>query len=429
MSNKPVLVVGTTSDYIDLLRQRFPGRSVFLTDVFERSGAAEPAPPAEEELLCDLACSDGTLARLREHVARQGTVLGGIACFDCESMLLAAKIARSFSLPYVTEETVLACRSKHLCKNKWREAGLPCPEAQRVENAAEAETFLRQLGRAAVIKPVAGSGSEYVFRCSDAGECRAAFAVIEGKLSELRRDPGKPLYSRESSGAAGRPACVMEELVTGVEYSCDFAVDGGRLEVLRTARKIPAHGMPFGTTLAYLVPAGLPPELDPERFRRQLRNAARALGIERAVCMLDFIASNGQAVMLEMTPRPGGDCLPPLLMESAGLDMLGVAIDFAAGHFPTAPPPSRWRPLVGLRLIAPAAGTIAHLGVGALKADGRVVQCLLKHGSGHRVLLPPEDYDSRLLGHVIFAPSTPDSTEAESVELAALLEVEMAETA
>jgi len=236
------------------------------------------------------------------------------------------------------------------------------------------------------------------------------------------------LYSRDRSQAIAGNARVIEEFIDGVEHSCDFVLDGEKLEIIRIARKVPARGRAFGTTLAYVVPSDLPPPLDAERFRRQLKDAAHALGVKRAMCMLDFIVRAGEAVMIEMTPRPGGDCLPPLILQSAGLDMLGAALDFAEGRFPAIPGPSRWKRLVGLRLFAEQPGIIAGLDAKALREDGRVIEYHGLREPGDRVILPPGDYDSQLLGHVIFKPSRPGNIEEECAELAGLLEIEMEQT-
>lgn len=427
MSNRRTLVVGTTPDYIDLIRQCFPGRSLFLTDVQDRAGAVEPRPPAPSELLSNLACYDETFTKLREHIDHYGIVLRGIACFDCESMLLAANIAQSMSIPYATPEAIGVCRNKYTCKQMWHEIGLPCPKAGLVGNASEAQAFLHQTGTSAVLKPVAGSGSEYVFPCANDQECVAAFSTIESHLSELRNNANRPLYSRDLSEANTRYPCVMEEFVRGDEYSCDFVIDGDDLQIVRIARKMPASGMSFGTTLAYVVPSDLPHPLTTREFSSQLRSAARALGLERAICMLDFIVRDGKAIMIEMTPRPGGDCLPPLLRRSAGFDMLGFALDFAEGRISSIPHRSEWALLVGLRLFAKAPGTVAEIATEAIQKDERIVEYHIKHGVGHEIAFPPEDYDSRLLGHVIFKPSSADAFNVaeECTAIAALLDVEI----
>ena len=425
MSNRRVLVVGTTADYIDVLSRRFPGRALFLTDPRERAAASEPAPDEATELLCDLVQPETVLAALREHLNRWRIEPSGVACFDCESLLLAAGIAPSLSLPYASLEAVAACRSKFISKQLWRQAGLPCPEVETVRTAAEAAGSLKRIGGRAVLKPLTGSGGELTFLVSDGDDCSNAFEAIRSRLAEHH---DTRMYTSCAGGDAGsdpRRVFAVEEYVEGTEYSCDFLLDGNRLEIVRIARKTPAPGHPLGTILAYVLPAGLPAGVEPQAFRRQAFEAARALGLQRALCMLDFIVRDGTAVMLEMTPRPGGDCLPPLILRSCGLDMLGCALDFAEGAPIAVPQPSRWRRLVGLRLIASRPGVVRKVDARRLCEDRRVLECCLKRGPGHRVVLPPDDYDSRLLGHVIFDPSGPDDVENECIEISARLSVEM----
>jgi hypothetical protein len=44
MPDKRLLVVGTTSDYIDHICTRYPGRALFVTDPAERAAALEKEP-------------------------------------------------------------------------------------------------------------------------------------------------------------------------------------------------------------------------------------------------------------------------------------------------------------------------------------------------------------------------------------------------
>jgi len=425
--DRRVLVVGTSGDYLDLLGRRFPGRAVWLTDASVRKHAAYLAPDAATEVLCDLTRPDEALATLVDHLARWRMELTGLACYDCESMPLAAFLAGALALPYPSPAAVAACRSKLVSKQRWRRAGLPCPAAARVESREQALSFLRRLGNPVVLKPLTGSGSELTFLCAEAQDCTRAFELMETRLAA--HDDVRMYASYASSEGQTDPRRVfgIEEFVEGPEFSCDFLLDGDHVEVLRSARKIPAAEQTFGTTLAYVVPAEFPAELDLAALPSQLLTAAHALGLERALCMLDFIVRDGQAFMIEMAPRPGGDCLPFLLQRSAGFDILGAELDVAEGR-PVATPDSRqWERLVGLRLFATGAGIIERLDTAALAADPRVRECYLKQGPGDTIILPPADYDSRVLGHVIFAPSSPDSIEAECLDLSAKLRVEMSE--
>jgi len=425
MSNRRVLVVGTTSDYIDIIDRRFPQRAIFITDGRERAKATEPPPSSDVELLCDLSQPEQVVAAVRKHLDQWQMEPSGIACFDCESMHLAAFLAREFGLSYPSAEAVAACRSKYVSKQVWRQAGLPCPDVELVHNASNAISFLHKINGPSVLKPLTGSGSELILLCSTEDECVVAFNTLQSRLarhSDLRMYAP---YVFDGRKIDPRVVFVVEEFVQGDEYSCDFTVDGDHVEIIRIARKILDPKQTFGTTLAYLLPSPLPEGLGENIFRNQLRTAAKSLGLDRAICMLDFVVRDNQAFMIELAPRPGGDCLPPLLLNSCGMDILGCTLDFAEGHPFVSGTSLQHRPLVGVRLFATYNGEIERIDASALLKDRRVVEHHLKRGPGHRVILPPEDYESRLLGHVIFEPTDPESIENECIEIASKLKLKM----
>ena len=130
--------------------------------------------------------------------------------------------------------------------------------------------------------------------------------------------------------------------------------------------------------------------------------------------------------MIELTPRPGGDCLPPLLLKSAGMDIIGCTLDLAEGREIDPPKkPSQWRTLVGARVFATVGGEIEQIDPSELENDGRVVEYYLKRSPGHHVIMPPKDYDSRLIGHVIFQPSSTNGIREECLEIALKLKIKI----
>ncbi len=415
---EPVLVVGTTGDYIDYIGRNFPGRALFLTDLAERiRGEKYPNPGPKSEILCPL---NYTAARDALHRCEErGEVLAGIACFDCESLALTAELAQDLSLPFVSPEAVRVSRDKYRSKKLWERAGLPGPAARLVREAEEAVEFIRGGRRPAVLKPLTGSGSELVLLCREESDCRQGFALLREKLSA---HPNRRLYEPQDE-IDPRTVFIIEEFIQGEEWSCDFSIDprcGAQL--LRLTRKILAQDHSFGTVLAYRLSPELPVGIDPEDFSHQLQQAARTLGIERSICMLDFIVAEGSARMIELTPRPGGDCLVALERLSGGFEMLGYALDFAAGIEPPPPPLKSYLPLAGLQLLAPRGGIISQIDPALLLADPRVRECHLTARAGDRITMPPDDYESRRLGHLIFEPRTGDLA-AECRELAGMLQL------
>ncbi len=425
MLDKRLLVVGTTGDYIDHISSLYPGRALFVTDPAERAAAVEKAPAPTDELLCDLQNPRRVHDGLSAHLSRWRLGVCGVVCYDCESLGLAAYLAKQLALPFPDPAAVAVSRNKFLSKQIWQKAAVPCPRTGVVRNLPDALKFMEQIKKPVIIKPLTGSGSELLFKCDTRRDCSLAIDLIGRKLAV---HPNIRMYRPEKCGTVKmdpQREFVIEAFIEGREYSCDFMLDGDQVEIIRLAQKILARDQAAGTTRAYVLPSRLPEPLQMKPFRLQLRNAARALGLNRALCMVDFIVDQDVAYLLEMTPRPGGDCLPQTIFRSCGLDMLGLALDFAEGKPIALPAASHWVQLVGLRLMAQKGGIIRKIGDGALRQDPRVKELRLKRRPGQRVALPPDDYESRLLGHVIFKPATPQSIETECAELESKLSVEI----
>ena len=102
MHSSRVVVVGTTSDYIELIRRRYPHRALFLTDPGERARASEETPGAAEEILCDFTNAGEVFTVLNDHLRRYALALDGVACFDCEYLSFAAVLAKGYGLPFAS---------------------------------------------------------------------------------------------------------------------------------------------------------------------------------------------------------------------------------------------------------------------------------------------------------------------------------------
>ncbi len=399
-ADRRVLVVGTTADYIDYIRTRRPGEVLFLTDPAVRREADQSTPPPDEELLCDLADEPRVREVLAGHLEQRRMGLAGVACYDCESMALAARLADAYTLPYPSLQAVNNCRDKHRASVLWRANHLETPHVRRIGSAGEAIDFFREIGGPCVLKPLSGSGSELIFRCDSEADCKRHYRrIVQG----LARRRNHRLYQPNSGAGAD---ILAEAYVDGEEYSCDFLMENDRVTLIRLARKVLFPQDPFGTAKAYILPDVWPAAIDAGVLERTLYRSAKALGIQRAVCMLDFILHHGRMVLLEMAPRPGGDCLPSLLRRCYQLDVLQLALDFARQEPIELNLPASHPPMVGLRLHAAHEGRLVSADTRALSRDSRVQEIRLIRKPGHLIKRPPEDYDAWLLGHLIFVPDS-----------------------
>jgi len=415
-----VVVVGTTPDYIHWIRQKYPDRALFLTDPRIREAACEPAPPAHEEILVRLENKEVVLSAFFSHLKTFGHTITGLACFDCESLEMAAVIASVFDLDFVTVETVRNCRDKFLSKKIWRENGIPCPRHTPVNSLEEALAFMQDCQNGIVLKPFYGSGSELVFRCRTKTECDNHFKAIQEGLIKRQSNPiFKKLSSTEH-------LMLAEEFVAGPEYSCDMLIEGDAISIIRTAKKIKPSNRPFGTVSGYILPAALPLGEDGALFKKMLLKSARVLGINRGICMVDFVISNHRAKLIELTPRPGGDCLPALLKAAGNLDIIGMTLDIAEKQAVKLNEAAKFSLHVGLRIHAHKAGILKGFNADELMNEKRIKSIQYIRKPGHCITLPPADYDSWLLGHMIIEPEPQRHLEAQSFLIGNRLKVEIA---
>lgn len=404
-----ILVTGTTPDYIQWIRLSCPGRALFITQPDLRQGAAEDPPGEEEEILVSLADKDRVLATLLAHLKNRNQTLDAIFSFDCESMALASFIAGKLDLDYPSVGAIQNARDKCISKQLWQDHQIGCPRIFPVGSVSEVIEFFHTTESGCVLKPFTGSGSELVFHCKSPSDCASAFEDIKTGLAHRT---GNPLFQRMVSD--GR-LMLAEEYMDGPEYSCDFIIENQSVRIIRLAKKIKSSPMPFGTIQGYLLPGSLPKGIEEHRLHDFLLRGAAALGIKRAICMVDFIISNGQVMLIEMTPRPGGDCLPHMLKECTGFDMLKTSLDFAA-RLPLALPDTQHIPAcVALRIHAQEEGILKKIDCCRLMDDPRIKSIQLTRKPGHEITLPPQDYDSWLLGHVIMNPLDQDSPEQEAL--------------
>jgi ATP-grasp domain len=430
--SRSVLIVGTTPDYVVKLYERYSKSLLFLTDNrFQEDPLLNSLPPSSL-IFASLEKSEEACRKTYEFLRTERMRPEGIGCFDCDSLLLASRLGSELELRFPPWEAVARCRSKFETKKTWTGHGVASSIASIASSLSETIAFFRSHGQNIVLKPVAGSGSELLFHCKDEPEVRKAVNVLEEELPERR---GNPLFRPfpDPAGASLVDPCecwVAEEFVSGPEFSCDFVLQDEEIFFIRETGKIKAVDKPFGSVLAYTFPPRYPPDFQKRTLKEVLKKATTSLGFDWGYFMVDYIVHQGTPMLIEMTPRPGGDSIPELVSAATGLDTLSLYLDFVQGNF-REPNDSTLLPesLASLNLFASREGRIEVLDGGKVQACPHVKKLFFKKKAGDRVILPPKDYDNRLLGYCIIEAKPGLDLLAETRRLEALLEVRIVDHA
>jgi len=406
MSPSLIIVVGTTPDYVArILRKHRPGSVLFILDLCHINDRLLSDIEKSCLLFTDTDRYDDTLLALKKYLSQNPLLNLFFACFDCESLVMASRLARYFDSPFPPTEAILVTRNKFLSKKLWRKAGLNNPRAGLASNIDETLSYFYRFGRDIVLKPISGSGSELVFHCLDEADVRDSVTTMEEQLAKRRcnslfRPIEDPFTSVTMDPCKG---WVVEEYVPGPEFSCDFMLHENEIFVLREAEKFKSDDQSFGSVMAYSMPPMYPDGFFRKDLRMTFLHAANSLGYQWGHFMVDFIIKENRVVVLELTPRPSGDSIPDLLEAATGRDLLEDYLKFMSSQFdtPIASPPAPTRPYASINLFAPVAGLITHLDPAEILAQPKVKSLFLKKKVGDRVALPPDDYDNRLLGFCI----------------------------
>ncbi len=354
----------------------------------------------DDELIYPLRDENKVTEELQHFLIHHHLTLGGVTCFDCESLAMAAAIADNWGLPFSSRETVRYCRNKYVCKQRWYTYGVPCPRVRKINCLEDIAAFMGETESSVILKPLSGSGSELIFRCDNYAEAIDAYPVM---MAGLKSRSGNRMY--HLSDNQNQMAVLCEEYIEGEEFSCDILLKADEAKILRLAKKYFPDKGPIGTTQAYEIPVELPAGTDLSAFMAYVSAAVKAVDLTDGLCMLDFIIRNGRPYFIEISPRPGGDCLPPLIEESCGFDMIAAALDYAEGLWLMIPPHDTWDHLVGVRFHAEHSGRLQAIRPHLDGYEKRVRSMVWLKQPGDPIRVPPEDYASWLLGYIIFEPA------------------------
>jgi len=253
----------------------------------------------------------------------------GIVALGDRPAYLAALAAERLRLRYNAPDSVLACRSKFLARERFRAVGLLVPQFQRVAiedgpyRAAETAPY------PCVLKPLGLSASRGVIRANDRIEFVAAFRRIETLLCDpdiLRMHEEQDRFLQ------------VESFIEGREFALEGILTGGKLRTLAIFDKPDPLNGPYFEETIYVTPSRDPAEAQ-RGIVRTTESAVKALGLTHGPIHAEMRVNRRGVWMLEVAARPiGGLCarvLPGLeeliLRHAAGEDVSSIAMPGDAG--------------------------------------------------------------------------------------------------
>ncbi|MEV4867654.1 ATP-grasp domain-containing protein [Streptomyces syringium] len=238
----------------------------------------------------------------------------GVIGFLDSTLPLVARLAEEFGLPGCSPSTLRNLTDKTWARERFAECGVPGPRFRvldaTVTDPADRRAAVDGLAFPLIVKPADSSAGRGVVRARDAGELDAAWEAAAP-------------FTKAGS-------LLAEEELIGAEISVETVTVGGRTVVVACTEKLSTRGESF-VELGQAVPARLCGASHAE-VSQTAAAALKAVGYDHGIAHTEMILTADGPRIIEVNPRPAGDCIPDLIRLAGGVDVYGIAADLALGR-------------------------------------------------------------------------------------------------
>lgn len=240
-------------------------------------------------------------------IARKEGINGVIAACTDVALPAAAYVAQNLGLPGVPYESANICCDKIAFRKFLHDNNLPVPEAHPFTITMHPSKDI--FSNKCVIKPDRSSGSKGIF-------------IIGGYEEFLSRKDDTLAFSPNGKG-------VCETFIEGDQGTCEGIIHDGEViwNIVTDRQTAPS---PFVATYGHSVPSSITMERQNELICL-IEEICRRLNIKNSVFDCDFVSSASGIIVLEFTPRLGGNSLTRLISNAVGFNMIEYAIKQACG--------------------------------------------------------------------------------------------------
>ncbi len=350
--------------------------------------AADDDPNAPGMALADKAIVPGGLMNEEKMVAiaKEEHVDGVIHPCSEVAMNVMGRINDELGLCGISKDIAIRATNKHLMREAFEKYGAPSPKSILTKDEEDAwQVFCSGFDTNAILKPSRNSGSRGIAKV-EKGISKEEFVRLYRRALDESRDH----------------QVLIEQFIEGPEFSVEVIVWQGEPHVLAVTDK-------KTTEAPYFVELGHnQPSVYPEEIQQKLKDGAiagcRALGLTYCAAHCELKIQNGEAYLMEIGARMGGDFISTELTHlSSGIDMVAATINVVLGVEPNLKPVEE-KHGVAIRYFTPKPGKIVSIEGTEVLKEPSVYDAEIYLGVGDMVPEVKSSLDRT--GHVIVTADT-----------------------
>lgn len=285
--------------------------------------AVDDDPNAPGMAMADKAIVPGGLMNEEKLVAiaKEEHIDGVIHPCSEVAMNVMGQINDELHLSGISKEMAIRATNKHLMRKAFEKYGAPSPKSILTKDEEDAwAIFCKQFTTNAILKPSRNSGSRGIAKV-EKGITKDAFAELYRRALDESRDH----------------SVLIEQFIEGPEFSVEVIVWKGEPHVLAITDKKTTEA-PYFVELGHNQPSVFSMDI-----QQKLKNGAiagiKALGLSNCAAHCELKVQNGEAYLMEIGARMGGDFISTELTHlSSGIDMVAATINVVLGIEPNLTP-------------------------------------------------------------------------------------------
>lgn len=242
--------------------------------------------------------------------------IDGIMSFACDpGVVTAAYVAEKLGLPSVgTYEAVSILQNKNKFRNFLKNNGFKVPVAKGYHDINDALNEIEMYNWPVIVKPTDSAGSKGVTKVIDPSKLEESIKYA------LSFSKGKEF--------------IIEDFITQKGFSSDtdsFSVDGELKFVSFNEQRFDDNAENPYTPSAYSWPSSMSLENQKE-LTSEIQRLIKLLGLKTSIYNIETREGmDGNAYIMEVSPRGGGNRLAECLKYSTGIDLIKNAVRAALG--------------------------------------------------------------------------------------------------
>ncbi|MFK7696931.1 ATP-grasp domain-containing protein [Paenibacillus sp. HJGM_3] len=215
---------------------------------------------------------------------------------------VASIVGNNRGLPGISPLTATIATNKLLLREILRENQINQPKFFKVSTLEDVRYFNTKLGLPWIIKPVDSSASRGV-----------SLVVSESQIEYA--------FHRAQQNSKSS-ICIMEEYVTGEEYSIESFTNNGHTEIIAITQKV-TSGPPYFVETGHIIPAPIDDELK-RHISNYVKDVIKSIHFTCGPTHTEIkVKSDKEIVLIEIGPRLGGDYITTDLVPFAtGYDIV-----------------------------------------------------------------------------------------------------------